>query len=267
MFMVIMPGKYKLTIKYYVRDKKTGVSGIITKTFGEFQYDANGYYDMPAALSIRNYGDDYYAWDAKKEYWFGHKNNQPKKTGVPGSNYPTSADGNRWYNTSRDPNATANTAKTCPNANELVWYCLKGDPHWDNKTLWTVWGHLYTGGMWFKKASVIASENGKGSADKLKEKAPNGKDYVHEQPFITPPDNKNIEQKAPDNRSNYFFLPAMGRYENGKLIEFGSYGRYWTSTPYKWNKDVSYSLYFQSGNVTVSNIIEKKNGLRLWKTE
>ncbi len=267
MFMVIMPGKYKLTIKYYVRDKETGVSGVITKTFGEFQYDANGYYDMPAALSIRNYGDDYYAWDAKKEYWFGHKNNQPKKMGVPGSNYPTSADGNRWYNTSKDPNATANTAKTCPNANELVWYCLKGDPHWDNKTLWTVWGHLYTGGMWFKKASVIASENGKGSADKLKEKAPSGTDYVHTQPFITPPDNKNIKQKAPDNRSNYFFLPAMGRYENGKLIEFGSYGRYWTSTPYKWNKDVSYSLYFQSGNVTVSNIIEKKNGLRLWKTE
>lgn len=267
MFMVIMPGKYKLTIKYYVRDKETGVSGVITKTFGEFQYDANGYYDMPAALSIRYYDDKYYAWDAKKEYWSGHKNDQPKKTGVQGSNYPTSADGNRWYNTSKDPNATANTAKTCPNANELVWYCLKGDPHWDNKTLWTVWGHLYTGGMWFKKASVIASENGKGSADKLKEKAPSGTDYVHTQPFITPPDNKNIKQKAPDNRSNYFFLPAMGRYENGKLIEFGSYGRYWTSTPYKWNKDVSYSLYFQSGNVTVSNIIEKKNGLRLWKTE
>ena len=61
MFMVIMPGKYKLTIKYYVRDKETGVSGVITKTFGEFQYNANGYYDMPAALSIRNYGDDYYA--------------------------------------------------------------------------------------------------------------------------------------------------------------------------------------------------------------
>lgn len=267
MYMVIMPGKYKLTVKYYVKDKDTNVSGAITKTFGEFTYDPNGYYDMPAALSIRSYGDDYYAWDAKKEYWFGHKNEQPKKTGVQGSNYPTSADGDRWYNTSKDPNATTNTAKTCPNANELVWYCLKGDPHWDNKTLWTVWGHLYTGGMWFKKASVIASENGKGSADKLKEKAPSGTDYVHNQPFITPPNNTSIKKKAPDNRSNYFFLPAMGRYENGKLIEFGSYGRYWTSTPYKWNKDVSYSLYFYSNDVVVSNLINKDNGLRLWKTE
>ena len=267
MYMVIMPGKYKLTIKYYVRDKETGVSGVITKTFGEFQYDANGYYDMPAALSIRYYDDKYYTWDAKQEYWFGHKDDQPKKTGVPDSNYPTSTDGNRWYNTSKDPNATANTAKTCPNANELVWYCLKGDPHWDNKTLWTVWGHLYTGGMWFKKASVIASDNGKSSADKLKEKAPSGTDYVHDQPFITPPNNTSIKKKAPDNRSNYFFLPAMGRYEKGKLIEFGSYGRYWTSTPYKWNKDVSYSLYFYSNDVVVSNLINKDNGLRLWKTE
>ena len=120
--------------------------------------------------------------------------------------------------------------------------------------------------MWFKKASVIASDNGKSSTE-LKNKAPNGQDFVHTQPFTNMPHNNSITQKAPDNRSNYFFLPAMGRYENGKLIEFGSYGRYWTSTPYKWNKDVSYSLYFQSGNVTVSNIIEKKNGLRLWKTE
>ncbi len=266
MFMVIMPGKYKLTIKYYVRDKETGVSGVITKTFGEFQYDANGYYDMPAALSIRSYGDDYYAWDAKKEYWFGHKNDQPKKTGVSGSNYPTSADGNRWYNTSKDLTATAYTAKTCPNANELMWYCQKGDPHWDNKTLWTVWGHLYTGGMWFKKASVIASDNGKSSTE-LKNKAPNGKDYAHAKTYTNMPNNTSITQKAPDNRSNYFFLPAMGRYENGKLIEFSSHGRYWSSTPFPYNEDIAYSLYFYSNDVVVSNIIEKKNGLRLWKTE
>ena len=266
MYMVIMPGKYKLTRKYYVRDKETGVSGVITKTFGEFQYDTNGYYDMPAALSIRNYGDDYYAWDAKKEYWFGHKNDQPKKTGVSGSNYPTSADGNRWYNTSKDLTATAYTAKTCPNANELMWYCQKGDPHWDNKTLWTVWGHLYTGGMWFKKASVIASDNGKSSTE-LKNKAPNGKDYAHAKTYTNMPNNTSITQKAPDNRSNYFFLPAMGRYENGKLIEFSSHGRYWSSTPFPYNEDIAYSLYFYSNDVVVSNIIEKKNGLRLWKTE
>ena len=66
MYMVIMPGKYKLTVKYYVKDKDTNVSGAITKTFGKFTYDPNGYYDMPATLSIRSYEDDYYMWDPNK---------------------------------------------------------------------------------------------------------------------------------------------------------------------------------------------------------
>ena len=66
MFMVIMPGTYALTIKYYITDTKTKVSGVITKKFKSFKYEANGYYDMPSKLTMRAYDGDYYMWDAKK---------------------------------------------------------------------------------------------------------------------------------------------------------------------------------------------------------
>ena len=53
MFMVMMPGKYKLTVKYYVTDTETQVSGVITKKFPAFEYGANDYYDIPSALNIK----------------------------------------------------------------------------------------------------------------------------------------------------------------------------------------------------------------------
>ncbi|MCK6143603.1 hypothetical protein [Prevotella intermedia] len=267
MFMVIAPGKHKLTVKYYIKDKKTNVSGIITKKFGEFEYGANDYYDISSALNIRHFNDDYYTWDAKAEYWAGYKGNQPKDEEGQGANYPTSADANRWFNPVSFPNAASNTAKNCPNANEIRWYCLKGAPHWDNTTLWSVWGYLYTGGMWFKKASVIASEAGKPNANALKNVAPNGRDYAKEYIYETPPNNPDVKHGVPQDRKNYFFLPAMGRYAKGKLDGFKSIGWYWTSTPLPYNKNVSYSLYFISSNVVVSNANERMNGFRLWTPE
>lgn len=267
MFMVMMPGKYKLTVKYYVTDTETQVSGVITKKFPAFEYGANDYYDIPSALNIKYYGDDYYTWDAKKEYWAGHKGDQPKVVGIPGSNYPTSADADRWFNPAKFPTKASNTAKDCPNINEIFWYCLKGDPHWDNTTLWTVWEHLYTGGMWFKKASVIAKENGEANAAALKSKSPDGKDRTSKKVHETPPNNTDITQHAPTNRSNYFFLPAMGYYATGKLTDFGGHGRYWTSTPCPYDKDKSYNLYFHANDVVVSNTSDRENGYRLWTSE
>ena len=32
-------------------------------------------------------------------------------------------------------------------------------------------------------------------------------------------------------RSDYFYLPALGQYKNGKLIDLGKKGYYWASTP------------------------------------
>ena len=267
MFMVIAPGTYKLTVKYYVKDTQSDVSGVITKKFGSFNYGANDYYDIASNLDIYAAGK-YYMWDAKQDYWYQHEDDQPKKVDVPRSNYPTNADPNRWYNTTaKFPTPASNSAKNCPNINELFWYCLKGDPHWDNTTLWSEWGHLYTGGMWFKKASVIARENNKANAAALKDASPDRKDRARNEIYETPPDNKQVQKKTPENRRDYFFLPAMGRYEGGTLKDFGEKGYYWTSTLISYSRDKAYNLYFNSGNVTVSNLRGLADGLGLWTSK
>ncbi|GAB6975482.1 hypothetical protein [Prevotella falsenii] len=268
LFMVIAPGTHKLTVEYYLKDTKTTVNGVIKKTFSSFNYTANGYHDINSELKIRAYTDDYYMWDAQKEYWYGYKANQPTPINEEtGSNYPKETTDARWFNTAKHPTPASNSAKNCPNYNECTWYCMKGDPHWDNKTLWTIWKHLYTGGMWFKKASVIAKENKKDNAEELKKKAYNGKDYVTTSIYETPPNNPNVKSGTPENRNNYFFLPALGYYADGKLNKFGSQGFYWTSTAISYTSGKAYNLYFDQGNVVASNLRERTDGFRLWTSE
>ena len=264
MFMVMMPGKYKLTVKYYVTDTETQVSGVITKKFPAFEYGANDYYDIPSALNIKYYGDDYYTWDAKKDYWYGHKNDQPKKIGIPGSNYPTSADADRWFNPATFPTAAKNTAKSCPNANEITWYCMKGDPHWDTTTLWSVWEHLYTCGMWFKKESVIVSENHT-SYSHITNFSYDGKNRIAKPGvYETPKSNKEIKKGTPDNLKNYFFLPAMGIYLKGSLHDFREYGYYWSKTLDPYISERAYNLFFNAGEAGWSNIRDRDCGCTLW---
>lgn len=267
MFMVMMPGKYKLTVKYYVTDTKTQVSGVITKKFPAFEYGANDYYDIPSALNIKYYGDDYYTWDAKKEYWAGHKGDQPKVVGIQGSNYPTSADADRWYNKDATfPTAAENTARSCPNANEITWYCMKGDPHWDTTTLWSVWEHLYTGGMWFMKESKIASKENKSIAH-LTNFSYDGENRINNKIWGTPPSNKNPKKGTPDDLSKYFFLPAMGNYASGELKEFRTYGFYWAKTPEPFFDGRAYNLFFNDHEAGLSNSSDRENGYCLWTSK
>ncbi len=46
---------------------------------------------------------------------------------------------------------------------------------------------------------------------------------------------------------NSIFLPAAGCRRGSSLYNAGSYGRYWSSTPYKSYSDDAYELYFSSG--------------------
>lgn len=266
-FMVIAPGSHKLTVKYYVKDTQTNVEGVIIKKLKSFNYKAKEYYDIASKLDVKAHDGTYYMWDAKKNYWAGYESTQPKKNGDTNNNYPTATDANRWYNKVKHPKLASNTAKNCPNINECYWYCLKGDPHWDNTTLWTVWGHLYTGGMWFKKASVIAAENGKANANALKLATPNNHDYTTEKFWGTMPNNTQITAGTPANSSNYFFLPAMGYYDKGKLKEFRETARYWSSTPEAYFSQRAYSFFFKSDNVVVSNAHDRDNGFCIWRTE
>ena len=263
-YMVIKPGTHTLKVRYWVKDVATNVEGTITKTLPSKPYASNTYYDMTANLDVTNYdGDHYYMWDAQEQYWKGHEWNhggsQPTLNfWLPGAttsnDYPQSNADSRYFNGSfpglgiSNP-ATNTSCKDLPNANEMSWYCMYGDPRWDADELWTTMGHLYKGGMWFKKKSVLLAEHHydtEKSADGSTDMRTTDKSYANSNSHIN---NSGLPSAADAN--NYFYLPALGYYYSGKLSSVGGYGYYWSSSAYPRGSSYAYLLYFGSGNVRV----------------
>ena len=168
-YMVIKPGTHTLRVRYWLKDVATNVEGTITKTLPATAYASNTYYDMTANLDERDYdGTKYYMWDAQQTYWSGHEWNkanpwQPVLNGNSNSNYAQNNGDPRYYNEAftygADNKATHTSCKDLPNVNEMTWYAVKGEPRWDADELWTTMGHLYKGGMWFKKKANISGFN------------------------------------------------------------------------------------------------------------
>ena len=260
-YMVIKPGTHTLKVRYWVKDVATWVEGTITKTLPSTVYASNTYYDMTANLDVKNYdGDHYYMWDAQQQYWYGYewtKNlgagvGQPTLASQPAGNYAqNNSDVSRWYHEGGGSgrfDATQSCA-TLPNVNEMTWYAAKGDPRWDNDELWTTMGHLYKGGMWFKKKSQISGYNPNTAVDGIDWRT-NGNE-----------NSWSVSQTLPDaaDAGNYFYLPTLGYYYAGLLNSVGLNGYYWSSSSLPWNSHYAYSLSFHSGNVSVGNL----TGLRL----
>ena len=151
-YMVIKPGTHILKVRYWVKDLATQVEGTITKSLPSTAYASNTYYDMTANLEATNYdGDKYYMWDALQNYWSGHEWNsanpwQPVLNNQSNSNYAQNNTDSRYYNEGNGPLQATHSCATLPNANELSWYCMYGDPRWDADEVWTTMGHLYKGG-------------------------------------------------------------------------------------------------------------------------
>ena len=255
-YMVIKPGTHTLKVRYWVKDVATNVEGTITKTLPATAYASNTYYDMTANLKVKNYdGDKYYMWDAQQNYWSGHewdKANpwQPVLNGQSNGNYAQSNTDPRYKNEgSGSPFNATQSCASLPNANEMSWYCMYGDPRWDADELWTTMGHLYKGGMWFKKKSVLQAEhhyNTEKSADGTTDMRTTYKDYNNSNSSIN---NSGLPSAA--DAGNYFYLPALGNYGSGQLNNVCNYGFYWSSSAYPWYSDYAYRLYFYSGYVTV----------------
>ena len=263
-YMVIKPGTHTLKVRYWVKDVATNVEGTITKTLPATAYASNTYYDMTANLNVRNYdGDHYYMWDAQQQYWYGYEwtrhlsgnTGQPTLNGNSSSNYAQSnSDMSRWYNEYYPGYGVSNPAthtscKDLPNANEMSWYCMYGDPRWDADELWTTMGHLYKGGMWFKKKSVLLAENHyntKKSADGTTDLRTTYKYYSNTSSSIS----SGVPSAADANK--YFYLPALGYYYSGQLYYVG-YGYYWSSSAYPWGSGNAYRLHFSSGTVNMYN--------------
>ena len=271
-YMVIKPGTHTLKVRYWVKDVATNVEGTITKTLPATAYASNTYYDMTASLDVNNYlGDKYYMWDAQEQYWKGHEwdlgGSQPTLTSQSASSdYPqnSSDTNNRWYNESYPgfgvSNPATHSCASLPNANEMSWYCMYGDPRWDADELWTTMGHLYKGGMWFKKKSVLLAEGNydtEKSADGTTDMRTTYKYYNNTNSSIN---NSGLPSAADANK--YFYLPALGYYYSGRLNGVGDYGSYWSSSAYPWFSTNAYCLYFGSGNVSV-NGFTRDYGMRV----
>ena len=271
-YMVIKPGTHILKVRYWVKDVATNVEGTITKTLPSTAYASNTYYDMKANLNVRDYdGDHYYMWDAQNQYWYGYEwtKNLPAGTGQPtvggnsSSNYAqNSSDANhRYYNDSYPGYGVSNPAthtscKDLPNVNEMTWYAINGDPRWDADELWTTMGHLYKGGMWFKKKANISGFNVNTAVD--------GTDWRATYQFGNSWSVSNILPSVA-NASNYFYLPALGLYRVGQLQWVGNSGYYWSSSANTSNSSYAFTLYFNSGGIGVG-VYDRSDGFRVEPT-
>ena len=262
-YMVIKPGTHTLKIRYWVKDIVTNIEGTITKVLSSKKFDQNKYYNITANLDVRDYdGDHYYMWDAQDQYWKGHEWNQGGSQPTlnydflnpttPSSDYAKSNTDSRYYHEGSGAFQATHSCAGLPNVNEMTWYADKGDPHWDGDELWTTMGHLYKGGMWFKKKSKISGYNVNTAYD--------GTDWR------TNGDNNrwSVSQTllSAAEAGNYFYLPALGNNGFGQLFSVGDGGFYWLSSAYSGNNYDAYYLAFASGNVMVGHG-HRRNGMRV----
>ena len=258
-YVVIKPGTHILKIRYWLKDRATGTEGTITKTLASATYDQNKYYNITANLDVRNYdGNHYYMWDAQQQYWYGYEWTKKLGAGVgqptlyaqPAGNYAQSnSDVSRWYHEGSGAIQATQGCATLPNANELSWYCMYGDPRRDTDELWTTMGHLYKGGIWIKKKSVLQADHHydtEKSADGSTDMRTTGKAYNNSSSSI-----KNSGLPSAADAGNYFYLPALGQYDSGQLFNVGLIGGYWSSSATPHNSILAYILGFNTGGVFV----------------
>ena len=227
--MVVAPGTYStFKVTYTLYDSVTGTNSTISYTYSGIKCIAGKNQIIKTDLGMAAYTsrkNKYYMWDAVNNYWDGHANSQPLLNDAVSTDYATSSADSRWYNTAftKDVQIKAiNSCKDEPTFEGLTWYISAGSPQLDNKTLWVFANHLYAGGIWLKKQSKIlnfsSTEGYPGKATWV-----SGKDIK----FTV----SNFGKPEASVRSDYFYLPALGQYKDGKLIDLGKKGYYWASTP------------------------------------
>ncbi len=273
-YAVVAPGTHTFRIRYWLRNTTDNPAGPIEGTVSKIitlNCTAGSIQDITANLAPHDYdGDHYYMWDAQNPYWAGHSSSQPKINGGSSNDYPqnSSDTNNRWYNESYLGNGVSNPAthtscKDLPNANEMSWYVMFGDPRWDADELWTTMGHLYKAGMWFKKKSVLQAEHHydtEKSADGSTDMRTTYKYYSNSNSRIY---NSGLPSAADAN--NYFYLPALGSYNLGLLQAFGIIGFYWSSSAYPMDNTGACSLHFYNYGVNIANDY-RYNGYRVEPT-
>ena len=252
-YAVVAPGTHTFRIRYWLRNMTNNPDGHIEGTVSKIitlNCTAGSIHDITANLNPHDYdGDHYYMWDAEKQYWYGYEwtkhlsgnTGQPTLNGNSSSNYAQSNTDPRYYNEAFTYGATHTPCKDLPNVNEMTWYAAKGEPRWDADELWTTMGHLYKGGMWFKKKTNISGFNPNTAEDGTDWRT-NGGGRSWSASYTLP--------SAAD-ANKYFYLPALGYNYSGQLNNVGVNGNYWSSSADPWLSYNAYVLSFLSGYVGV----------------
>ena len=247
--MVLAPGTYhNFTVEYRLYDQKTLVYGTVSKNYGQLTFHAGQNKKVVADLQVPNYSKDrFYMWDAAvgQNAWKNYENYQPILNEGVDSHYPTVSTDARWYNPALIPAKASRSAKDCPNANEMLWYCMYGDPHWDEE-LWTAMGHIQSGGMWIKKKANISGFRSDLAADNKTDMRTTNKSFRNDEI----PDDYG-EHLFLSEKPNYFYLPAFGQYDKDFFHYISKGGYYWTSSACPWGGETAYSLRFGRGAIEV----------------
>ena len=264
-YAVVAPGTHTFRIRYWLSNTTDSpyppipIEGTVSKIV-TLNCTAGSIHDITANLNPHDYdGTKYYMWDAQQNYWAGHEWNsaapwQPALDVFSANpNYAKSNADPRYYNESYPGYGISNPAihscKDLPNANELSWYCMFGDPHWDDDELWTTRGHLFNGVMWLKKKSVLQAEHHydtEKSADGSTDLRTTHKNYIN---FNT----RNSGLPSAADAGNYFYLPCLGYYRSGQPIGLGDSGFLWSSSAYPWDSKRAYCLNITNNYVWVYN--------------
>ena len=273
--MVVAPGTYStFKVTYTLYDSVTGTKSTISYTYSGINCIAGKNQVIKTDLGMATYTSrktNYYMWDAKSNYWNGYESSQPLLNNAVNTNYATSSADTRWYNTAftyKVQTKAINSCKDEPTFEALTWYIGAGSPQLDKKTLWVFANHLYVGGIWLKKQSKISgfsSEENCPGTDKWEL----GNDIKFTVAISGKPDSSV--------RSDYFYLPALGQYVDGKLTGLGKKGYYWASTPNPVNSGprsagygnvisancLRFGIDAQSNNVYVRNYYERYVGMQV----
>ena len=280
-YAVIAPGTHTFRIRYWLRNTTDNPRGAIEGTVSKIvtlNCTAGSIHDITANLNPHDYdGDHYYMWDAQEQYWKGHEWNNSASPwqpvlGTTNMNYPQSGADPRYCNTTFPGSGISNPAtnisfNNVPNANEMSWYCMYGDPRWDNDELWTTMGHLFKGGMWLKKKFVLTAEGHYST-----EKSADGATDLRTTYTSYSNHNSSINSSGVPSASeinNYFYLPSLGYFHVEALFNLVNLPRkcgYWSSDADPSSSSMAYSLYF-ARNFLIVSTYNREEGFRVAEFE
>lgn len=227
--MVLAPGTYtNVKIEYTVWDPVVDNYVIFKKTAPSLILAPGKNFQVFSSLTCRDYTSDffntYHMWGAMDTYWnashpASHNWSKAGNTMDAGAVIPQPGEA-RYYSTidSRiQLNApTGSLDANAPSANMYGWYVEKGDPRWDPEPF-TYDGHLFNGRIWFKKASVIATEQGK-TIPQMDARTPDGTDLnTYTGTYYGNVWAQTWEAVAESDRYKYFYILPLGGYVNGNL--------------------------------------------------